>query len=243
MPWTADTIPPELTAILDARAGKEHSATGAVRSCLAEILEEYDRLRAGQSAPRVVHVVRTEGPTSEVFAGPFHDEDRLEAWLAENRTPAWTHVQVAPIERPLLLADIPERERLVHEDPALAARILEGIAEAERGETVDRGSFAKYLEDDDALPLHWHYGPTAADPNPGSMWCDACEAEVLSIDGGHICTGCSAQDDGDALAPKPPIVVEFPAHWTGGQIEGFKQAWREQGGGPVEYRLAGGGDA
>jgi hypothetical protein len=52
VPWTADTIPPELTAILDARAGKEHSATGAVRSCLAEILNAYDELRSG-SAPRV----------------------------------------------------------------------------------------------------------------------------------------------------------------------------------------------
>jgi hypothetical protein len=44
-PWTAKTIPPELTAILDAQAGKLHSPTGAVRSCLADILNRYDDLR------------------------------------------------------------------------------------------------------------------------------------------------------------------------------------------------------
>jgi len=99
--------------------------------------------------PRMVHIVRTEGPTSELFVGPFDDGDRLEAWLAENRTPAWTHVQVAPLERPMLRADIPERERAVHDDPELAEQIRRGIDEAERGETVDRGSFAQYLDDDD----------------------------------------------------------------------------------------------
>ena len=99
--------------------------------------------------PRVVHVVRTEGPTSEIFAGPFRDQATLEAWLAENRTHRWTHVQVAPLERPVLRADIPERERLVHDDPALAQQIRDGIAEAERGETVYRGSFAQYLDGDD----------------------------------------------------------------------------------------------
>lgn len=42
-----------------------------------------------------------------------------------------------------------ERERLVHENPELAVQIRRGIDEAERGETVDRGSFAQYLEDGD----------------------------------------------------------------------------------------------
>jgi len=41
---------------------------------------------------------------------------------------------------------IPDRERLVHDDPGLAAQIREGIAEAERGETVDLGSFAQALD-------------------------------------------------------------------------------------------------
>jgi hypothetical protein len=57
--------------------------------------------------------------------------------------PIWRAVE------PLLAPDdIPERERLVHDDPALAARIRQGIAEAEAGLTVDRGSFAKYLDDE-----------------------------------------------------------------------------------------------
>lgn len=42
-----------------------------------------------------------------------------------------------------------EREQIVHDDPALAAQIRKGIAEAERGETVHLGSFAQYAEDGD----------------------------------------------------------------------------------------------
>lgn len=45
--WTAESLPPELVAILDERAGKTHSPNGAVRSCLAEILNAYDAMRAG----------------------------------------------------------------------------------------------------------------------------------------------------------------------------------------------------
>ncbi len=44
---------------------------------------------------RVVHVVRMEGPTSEVFAGPFASSE-AEAWIEANRTDAWTMCQVAP---------------------------------------------------------------------------------------------------------------------------------------------------
>lgn len=97
---------------------------------------------------RVVHVVRVEGPTSEVFAGPFASGE-AEAWIEANRTDAWTMCQVAPLERP---AVVPERERLVHEDPELAAQIREGIAEAEAGRTVDLGSFAQHLTVDDRMP-------------------------------------------------------------------------------------------
>jgi hypothetical protein len=39
-----------------------------------------------------------------------------------------------------------KRERLVHDDPALAEQIREGVADAEAGRTVDLGSFARYLE-------------------------------------------------------------------------------------------------
>jgi hypothetical protein len=43
--WTAESLPPELTEILDAQAGKVHSAAGAVRACLADVLNAYDEMR------------------------------------------------------------------------------------------------------------------------------------------------------------------------------------------------------
>jgi hypothetical protein len=103
-------------------------------------------------APRVVHVVRSEGPTSEVFAGPFAGHEDAHRWIEANRTAAWKHITVAPLERPAAPNDIPERERLVHEDPELAANIREGIAEAERGGTADLGSFSPYLDDEGHQP-------------------------------------------------------------------------------------------
>lgn len=45
--WTAETLPSELTAILDEQAGKMHSPDGSVRRCLADILNAYDDLRDG----------------------------------------------------------------------------------------------------------------------------------------------------------------------------------------------------
>jgi hypothetical protein len=47
------------------------------------------------------------------------------------------------------MTDIPERERIIHDNPELAAQIREGIAQAERGETVDLGSFAHHLDNDE----------------------------------------------------------------------------------------------
>lgn len=44
------------------------------------------------------------------------------------------------------ISDVPERERIVHENPELAEQIRQGLAEADRGDTVYRGSFAQYLE-------------------------------------------------------------------------------------------------
>ena len=99
----------------------------------------------GEPPLQVVHVVRTEGPTSEVFAGPFVGGE-AQAWIEANRTDKWTMCQVATLQRP---AVAPERERLVHENPALAEQIREGVAEAERGETVDLGSFAQHLDEGD----------------------------------------------------------------------------------------------
>lgn len=43
--------------------------------------------------------------------------------------------------------------------------------------------------------LSWHYGPTADDPNPGSMWHYGCGGEVFFIDDGAICLKCRQQDD------------------------------------------------
>ena len=43
--------------------------------------------------------------------------------------------------------------------------------------------------------LRWHYGPTAADPNPGSMWCYDCGGEVWTLEDGYICKGCGRQAD------------------------------------------------
>jgi hypothetical protein len=44
---------------------------------------------------------------------------------------------------------IPEREMIVWSDPELARTIREGLAEAERGDTADLGSFAAYADDED----------------------------------------------------------------------------------------------
>lgn len=44
------------------------------------------------------------------------------------------------------VVSIPEREMVVWRNPELASAIRQGIAEAEAGETVDRGSFAAYAE-------------------------------------------------------------------------------------------------
>jgi hypothetical protein len=41
-----DEVPAQLIEILDARAGKEHSRSGPVVATLAEILTEYDRIKA-----------------------------------------------------------------------------------------------------------------------------------------------------------------------------------------------------
>ena len=45
------------------------------------------------------------------------------------------------------VVSIPEREMIVWRNPELAASVREGIAEAKAGQTIDRGSFAKYADD------------------------------------------------------------------------------------------------
>src|SRR5271154_6339003 len=46
------------------------------------------------------------------------------------------------------VVSIPEREMVVWRNPELASSIREGIAQAEEGQTVDRGSFEQYADDD-----------------------------------------------------------------------------------------------
>lgn len=41
---TPDEVPDELKAILDRAAGKDHSATGPVMTCFAEILTAHERM-------------------------------------------------------------------------------------------------------------------------------------------------------------------------------------------------------
>lgn len=45
------------------------------------------------------------------------------------------------------VVSIPEREMIVWRNPELARDLREGIEQAKRGETVDRGSFAQYADD------------------------------------------------------------------------------------------------
>lgn len=61
--WTAETIPPELAAILDEQAGEVHSPGGAVRRCLADILNRYDELRDQQACALAEEALAAEaGP-------------------------------------------------------------------------------------------------------------------------------------------------------------------------------------
>ena len=46
------------------------------------------------------------------------------------------------------MREIPARELGVWRDPQLAGRITDGMAQAERGETADLGSFARYLSEE-----------------------------------------------------------------------------------------------
>ena len=57
------------------------------------------------------------------------------------------------------VVSIPEREMIVWRNPELASAIRQGIAEAEAGQTTDRGSFAGYAGDaedgEDNVQLQW----------------------------------------------------------------------------------------
>src|ERR1700683_5489343 len=47
------------------------------------------------------------------------------------------------------VASIPEREMIVWRNPAIAESILEGLAEADAGQTVERPGFTQRADDDE----------------------------------------------------------------------------------------------
>jgi hypothetical protein len=47
------------------------------------------------------------------------------------------------------VVSIPEREMIVWRQPEIASAVRDGLLEAERGDTVDLGSFAEYADDED----------------------------------------------------------------------------------------------
>jgi hypothetical protein len=47
------------------------------------------------------------------------------------------------------VVSIPEREMVVWRHPELASSIRDGIAQAEAGQTIDRGSFEQFADDDE----------------------------------------------------------------------------------------------
>lgn len=59
--WTAETIPAALVEILDTQAGRVHSAAGAVRSCLADILNAYDQFRDGAACALAEEAFAADG--------------------------------------------------------------------------------------------------------------------------------------------------------------------------------------
>lgn len=78
---------------------------------------------------------------------------QIAAWIephtVNTRTDHSDAMLCVDIAYALIVAYIAERERTVRDDPELAAQVREGIAQAERGETVDLGSFAQHLDESD----------------------------------------------------------------------------------------------
>jgi hypothetical protein len=52
------------------------------------------------------------------------------------------------------------------------------------------------VEEKAARSSWWHYGPTAADPDPGKMWCYDCGSWVVNMDDFTSCTGCTNEEPG-----------------------------------------------
>jgi hypothetical protein len=63
---------------------------------------------------------------------------------------------------------IPERERLVHENPGLRAAIERGMADAAAGRVEGRGSLAQYLDDTDDVDFCPTCGTVVEPPAGGA---------------------------------------------------------------------------
>jgi hypothetical protein len=84
--------------------------------------------------------------------GQPHYRQALREYWEANGLPARGHADSAMVNEAVEWWNArakTQRERLVHDDPELAAQIREGVAQAERGETVDLGDFAQYLDEGD----------------------------------------------------------------------------------------------
>lgn len=120
----------------------------AKQAVIGTVVEMVSEMHARFACPGWQYAT-TEGPRKQWADADTPPEG--EGW--ERNTDAgrdgWERFDYS--ERSYWRRPIPERERRVHENPALAEQIREGIAEAERGETVDLGSFAQHLDqrDDD----------------------------------------------------------------------------------------------
>lgn len=80
------------------------------------------------------------------------------------------------------------REQHVHDDPALAQRIRDGIDDAHAGRTVDLGDFSQYLDDVDASGCPFCLIITGAAPATiVRRWWDAIAIEPLNpVVSGHV---------------------------------------------------------
>ncbi len=86
--WTAESIPPELVAILDEQAGKQHSPGGSVRRCLADILNAYDEMRASQTAERIESAPHPCQEPDNAYCACADLQRKQDAAIVRERLPA-----------------------------------------------------------------------------------------------------------------------------------------------------------
>jgi hypothetical protein len=120
--------------------GKPH--VEALRAALVEADPDTGCVVVGLAS--AVDGVCVLDATDDVVGIPSASIAQLATAIAGGEAPAAAVIRIAHEAR--------ERERLVHENPELAAQIREDVAAAGRGEIVDPGSFAQHLTVDDRVP-------------------------------------------------------------------------------------------